>query len=128
MEEYYYNLPLPRFCDRQPATSHLLSPANVLGDFVLRFFRYDTLMHEPLFTLAHNTLFLEGNRLQLGAEDLYDVKDPSTVVTIEFEEVCECKPTLPFDERCYHCSTLTKTLKKDYSEMKQIINVTPPLM
>jgi|JI6StandDraft_1071083.scaffolds.fasta_scaffold04858_12 hypothetical protein len=76
-----------------------------------------------MFTLAHNTLFLEGGRLELRAEDLYGATNPSTIVTIEFEAVCSCTTSQPFDERCYHCSTLVKTLKKDYTELKQTISV-----
>jgi hypothetical protein len=73
----------------QPRTEFLISPAVVVGDFAIRFYNYENLKHEFVFTVAMNTVFLQGvERVEVKAQDLYPVRREGlregTVVTIEF--------------------------------------------
>jgi hypothetical protein len=45
LEKYYYHLPIKKFYDRQPITEYLGTPATILGDFVIRFYSYESLKH-----------------------------------------------------------------------------------
>lgn len=44
----------------QPATDHLIRPALIFGDFSIHIYDYSSLKHEHYYTVAHNTILLDG--------------------------------------------------------------------